>query len=183
MIQLEQIPLSDKLGNLRKRINTMVNEINTNQMVVGQVMNPSITFLNEGKQVGAIAASNLSGTELYALCMPESNGVYISQVFGVLRSSYSTPGVCTETPASIAVDIPAVKLPNRDAVVSTFVTPEDLSFTTVNEGLVKLPKIVVMESVYFKVGSSINLFDSNTNDMGIKSESNHAELQFYTAPR
>lgn len=132
MIELSQIPVSSKLKDLRGQINTMANEINTDQMVIGQVLNPSAEIYDiNHRLIGAITASQWApSTGVFAVCMPESNGVYVAQVFGYL---IATPTLTKDGPIGlVVVHIPAVKLPNREAAVSTFVTPEHLGFTSLD---------------------------------------------------
>lgn len=76
--------------------------------------------------VGAITASNMRG-DLWLLCLPESNGVYVAGAFGTLYNN--KPVTVTDEVNSVEIDVASVKLPNRDAVVSTFVTPEHMGFT------------------------------------------------------
>lgn len=127
MIELSQIPVSSKLKELRGQINTMVNEINTDQMVLGRILNPSLDYYDINSQlVGAVTASDLK-SELFALCMPESNGLFIAYIFGRLYT-YDTPTL-TGKPVTCEADIPAIKIPNRDSAISTFVTMEHLGLS------------------------------------------------------
>lgn len=127
MIELSQIPVSSKLKELRGQINTMVNEINTDQMVLGRILNPSIEYYDAGSQlVGAVTASGVQ-SELFALCMPESNGLFIAYIFGRLYT-FDTPEL-TGRPITCEVDIPAIKIPNRDSAISTFVTMEHIGLS------------------------------------------------------
>lgn len=175
MIQLEQIPVSDKLGNLRNRINAMVTEINTDQMVIGQVMNPSIVYINQsGDQVGASTASQVE-SDLYALCMPESNGVFIARLFGQL---FCHEGTLTANPYGAQIDIPAIKLPNRDSVVSTFVTPEHLGFTPKAKNTIGM----VLDRVSFHVTSGDYTFTATAKFCSLMVTENHAELIISSDP-
>ena len=127
MIELSQIPVSSKLKDLRGQINTMVNEINTNQMVLGRILNPSLNYYDINAQlVGAVTASNII-SELFALCMPESNGLFIGYIFGRLLT-IKTPEL-TDRPVTCEADIPAIKIPNRDSAISTFVTMEHMGLS------------------------------------------------------
>lgn len=127
MIELTQIPVSSKLKELRGQINTMVNEINTDQMVIGQLLNPSASIYSNNTLIGAVPASQWLTNQLFAVCLPESNGVYVAQVFGSLIANAN---VSTNSPITdVSISIPAIKLPNREAAVSTFVTPDHLGFT------------------------------------------------------
>lgn len=125
MIELSQIPISSKLKELRGQINTMVNEINTDQMVIGQVLAPSAKIYNANNAiVDTVSASQWLTNQLFAVCMPESNGLYVAQLFGTLLAYTAA----TEPVASVTITIPVVKLPSRKAEVGTFVTPEHLGF-------------------------------------------------------
>lgn len=127
MIKLSQIPVSSKLKELRGQINTMVNEINTDQMVLGRILNPSLDYYDINSQlVGTVTASGLQ-SELFALCMPESNGLFIAYIFGRLYT-LDTPEL-TGRPVTCEADIPAIKIPNRDSAISTFVTMEHLGLS------------------------------------------------------
>lgn len=129
MIELTNIKTTDTFGQLRGQINTMQNEIMADQMVVGKAMGVSVnlyTTFDNSTLVGAITASNVRG-DLWLLCLPESNGVYVAGAFGTLYND--APVTVTAAVYSIEIDVASVKLPNRDAVVSTFVTPEHMGFT------------------------------------------------------
>lgn len=127
MIELSQIQNTSKLKELRGQINTMADEINGNQMVVGQVLNPRviISYLH-GNNLEVDVSVELN--QLFALCMPKSNSVYIAQVFGTIFGRATTDNQRNDF-ANVSIIIPAVKLPNRTAEVSSFVTPGSLGFT------------------------------------------------------
>ena len=144
MIKLNNIKSTDTLGQLRGQINTMVDEINTmvdkintmadeinsNQMVVGQVLNPRVIisyYHGDNLEVDA----SLEVNQLFALCMLKSNSVYIAQVFGTILGNVTTDNNSTDF-AAVAIVIPSVKLPNRTAEVSSFLTPSSLGFTEVD---------------------------------------------------
>lgn len=128
MIELANIKTTDTLGKLRGQINTMQNEIMADQMVVGKAMGVSINLYSNydnNTLVGAVTASNVLG-DLWLLCLPESNGVYVALAFGALYND--TPVTVTDDVVSFEIGVASVKLPNRAAVVSTFVTPEHMGF-------------------------------------------------------
>lgn len=127
MIELSQIQNTSKLKDLRGQINTMANEINGNQMVIGQVLRPTATIYSDGFDVASITADKWVVNQLFAVCMPESNGVYIARVFGYMFATVPSTGKAIE---SVDIDIPSVKLPNRENEVSTFISPLHLGFTT-----------------------------------------------------
>lgn len=129
MIELTQVKSTDKLGQLQGILNTAFTEIQTDQMVVGKAMGVSVNLYSEfdnSTLVGAITASNVGG-DLWLLCLPESNGVYVAGAFGTLYNK--DPVTVTDSVSSFEIDIASVKLPSRDAAVSTFVTPEHMGFT------------------------------------------------------
>ena len=127
MIELSQIQNTSKLKELRGQINTMVDEINGNQMVVGQVLNPRVTISYlHGNNLEVDVSLELN--QLFALCMPKSNSVYIAQMFGTIYGRATTDNKRDDFVA-VSIIIPAVKLPNRTAEVSSFVTPGSLGFT------------------------------------------------------
>lgn len=125
MIELSKIPNTSKLKELRGQINTMVDDINGNQMVVGQVLNPTVKmhYTDEGATTVNVS---LKVNQLFALCMLKSNSVYLAQVFGLIVGTATTDSTDFN---SVAITIPAVKLPNRTDEVSSFVTPDSLGFT------------------------------------------------------
>lgn len=126
MIELSQIPNTSKLKELRGQINTMVDEINGNQMVIGQVLSPAARIYNaDGTGIDTITGTQWLRNQLFAVCMPGSNGVYVAQLFGTLVSYTAA----TEPVARVTIIITKVKLPNREAEVNTFVTPESLGLT------------------------------------------------------
>lgn len=124
MIELTQVKNTDKLGQLQGILNTAFSEIQTDQPFVGVCQNISINFYNSNQLVFAVTASELTGEKLYALCYPESNGVFISTVFGSLYTVISPESVVTTD--KIVIDVPNVKLPTRDSSMSTFVSPSHL---------------------------------------------------------
>lgn len=129
MIELSQIPSSSKLKELRGQINTMVNEINSDQMVVGQVLHPTAQLYSNGSIVGSVSDSWVMN-QLFAVCMPTSNGVYVAQMFGCLLAYGDS--VTNNAVNGVDISIPAVKLPNRTAEVSSFVKPSSLGFSPFN---------------------------------------------------
>lgn len=183
MIQLEQIPASDKLGNLRNRINTMANEINTNQMVVGRVLNPSINFYGQDGTtlVGALTASRLNDeTRLFALCMPESNGLFIASVFGHMPS-YRLD--CTAKPLVMEVDFASIKLPTKEAAVSTYVGPRHLGLILDSEEDELPGECVNVKNIENYVCGYVEDATDKTVNFGkpiLRVESNHAAI--YLSP-
>lgn len=129
MIELTQVKNTDKLGQLQGILNTAFSEIKTDQPFIGKVVNPSINMYTQNPDDGsyvlnqAITASAIMGN-LYALCFPESNGVFVANVFGHLRFNFI--GLML---ARLVVDVPSVKLATRDANVGTFVSPSHLGLS------------------------------------------------------
>lgn len=124
MIELTQVKNTDKLGQLQGILNTAFSEIQTDQPFVGVCQNISINFYNSNQLALAVTASELTDEKLYALCYPESNGVFIAKVFGSLQTTISTSSSVTTD--KIVIDVPTVKLPTRDSSMSTFVSPSHL---------------------------------------------------------
>ena len=129
MIKLTNIKTTDTVKQLRGQINTMQNEIMANQPFVGYVMNPSIEFFNGVSLVNSVKASAIATQRLLALCFPESNGVFVASLFGVIRFRY-TAYISFD---SIVIDIPGIKLATRDAVIGTFVSPQHLGLSESDE--------------------------------------------------
>lgn len=137
MIELSQIQNTSKLKELRGQINTMVDEINGNQMVIGQVLRPTAKIYSNTTTVGTV--NNWYSNRLFAICMPGPYGVYVAQVFGRLLSYVS---VSSNQITDITIDIPAVKLPNRTTEEKLFVNassqgfiPDDDFYNVYNTGL------------------------------------------------
>lgn len=139
MINISQIPNTSKLKELRGQINTMANEINGNQMVIGQVLRPTAKIYRNTITVGTVDMWYIN--RLFALCMPGPEGVYVAQVFGSLISAPHVP-VSSNAISDVTIDIPAIKLPNRTTEERVFVNsfsqgfiPDDDSYDTYNTGL------------------------------------------------
>ena len=114
--------------NVANEITTLRNSVSQNsvsQMIIGQVFNPTAIIRNGANDIiDTITPSQWRTNQLFAVCIPESNGVYVAQLFGTLLSYTAA----TEPIYQVAISIPAVKLPSREAEVSTFVKPENLGF-------------------------------------------------------
>lgn len=138
MIEISQIPATSKLKELRGQINAMVNNINYGQMFIGQVLNPKAHIFHNGEEVGSVAS--WFQNQLFAICLPAANGVYVAQVFGCLLS---VPNVFVGTNdiTSVVIDIPAVRTPDKRDVVNSFVISQSVGFetsdpnVTINTGL------------------------------------------------
>lgn len=154
MIELTQVKNTDKLGQLQGILNTAFSEITADQMIVGKAMGVSVNLYSNydnSTLVGAITASNVRG-DLWLLCLPESNGVYVAGAFGTLYND--TPVTVTDEATSLEIDVASIKLPNRDAVVSTFVTPEHMGFTQVTANTMFLGTSVNYEFYIVQAGSN-----------------------------
>lgn len=150
MIELSQIQNTSKLKELRGQINTMVDEINSNQMVIGQVLNPTAK-IEYHRGSNPIVDVSLELNQLFALCMPKSNSVYVAQVFGNIFGTATTDNNSTDF-AAVSIVIPAIKLPNRTAEVSSFVTPGSLGFTEADSDA----------SMIWNTGAQVGLIVSNS---------------------
>lgn len=171
MIELTNIKQTDTVGQLRKQINAMQNEIMSDQMVVGKAMGVSVNLYSNSAGsglVGAITASNVRG-DLWLLCLPESNGVYVAGAFGTLYNDGDV--TVTDSVNSIEIDVASVKLPNRDTAVSTFVTPEHMGFTQ-----------SVTNTVFLGAGVNYEFYVVlNGSHMLIRPKVNHALVAVQTA--
>ena len=137
MIELSQIPNTSKLKELRGQINTMANEINGNQMVIGQVLRPTASINFKDSNTPPVTVTEWFMDSVFAVCMPNEYGVYVANVFGGLATKI-TADINANDIDRVSIKIPAVKLPNRTEEVSMFVNSSDLGFdmpSTVNTGL------------------------------------------------
>lgn len=130
MIELTQIKSTDKLGQLQGILNTAFSEIQTDQPFVGVCQNISINIYSDTTIVGSVMPADLSDQRLYAICFPESNGVFISKVFGFLTFTFN--GTESDAYNKIVIHVPSVKLATHDAVMSTFVSPSRLGLVAEN---------------------------------------------------
>ena len=111
--------------NVANEITTLRDSVS--QMVVGQVLRPTATIYSGGFDVGTITADRWVVNQLFAVCMPASNGVYVARVFGCLLATVISQ---TDAIERIDIEISSVKMPNREEEVSTFISPGKLGFTT-----------------------------------------------------
>lgn len=159
MIELTQIKNTDKLGQLQGILNTAFSDITTDQPFIGKVVNPSINMYTRddyGEYVlnQAITASAITGN-LYAVCFPESNGVFVAKVFGHLSFGFSTLIL-----NRLVVNVPSVKLATRDANVGTFVSPSHLGLsdnTTHDAGAAFLDEGNALEIAITQDGTTCDL--------------------------
>ena len=128
MIELTQVKSTDKLGQLQGILNTAFSEIQTDQPFIGYVMTPSISFYRDNSLVAVVTASELATERLFALCFPESNGVFVASLFGQLRFQAKSDFSFNQ----IRISIPGIKLATRDSVIGTFVNPNHLGMSASN---------------------------------------------------
>lgn len=127
MVEIPQIPATSKLKELRGQINAMVNDINYGQMFIGQVVEPAAHIFHNGEEVGSVAS--WFRNQLFAVCLPTANGVYVAQVFGYLLAVPNVP-VGTNDITSVAIDIPSVRKPDTRDIVNTFESSQSVGFET-----------------------------------------------------
>lgn len=127
MVEIPQIPATSKLKELRGQINAMVNNINYGQMFIGQVLNPAARIFHNGEEVGSVASWFLN--QLFAICLPAANGVYVAQVFGYLLSVPNV-SVGTNDITSVVIDIPEVRTPDKRDIINSFVSSQSVGFET-----------------------------------------------------
>lgn len=168
MIELTQVKNTDKLGTLQDILNTAFSGINTDQPFIGKVVNPSINMYTYNRDTGAfvldqaITASAITGN-LYAVCFPESNGVFVAKVFGHLSFDFESLML-----ARLVVDVPSVKLATRDANVGTFVSPSHLGLsdnTTHDAGAAFLDEGDVLEMTITQDGTTCDLTLTSTGGL------------------
>lgn len=122
MIKLTNIKTTDTIKQLRGQINTMQNEIMDNQPFVGRAFNPSVKVYSSTEVVATIPKEGMQDNYIYALCFPENNGVFVSKVWGTIYLPSIDKG--NKHYGTVEIEIPAIKLPTRNAIISTFVAPE-----------------------------------------------------------
>lgn len=170
MIELTQIKTTDTIGQLRGQLNTAFDEIESDQPFLGVPVNPSINYYKKGttesvdgmvahtkaKLVATSTASTVT-SQLVLLCFPESNGVFVANVWGYIRDEpvFAT-GYSSSDIDYMSIDVPAVKMPTRDNSISTFVTCEHLG----------IPKFVGLDSYLYGVISKPLMFMGTPNVEG-----------------
>lgn len=130
MIELTNIKTTDTFGQLRGQINTMQNEIMADQPFVGTLVNPSINYYMLDSGNVTLAGTNTASTVksyLTALCFPESNGVFVAGVWGMIQITAEPQFVGPANDYThVVIDVPAIKLATLDTSLSTFVSCEHL---------------------------------------------------------
>lgn len=135
MIELTQVKSTDKLGQLQGILNTAFSEIQTDQPFVGKLVNPSINYyMINGDNATLIGTNTASTVKSYltALCFPESNGVFVAGVWGMIQATAEPQFVGTDhTYSQVVIDVPAIKIATLDTSLSTFVSCEHLGLPSV----------------------------------------------------
>jgi hypothetical protein len=154
MIELTNIKTTDILGKLRGQINTMQNEIMADQPFVGALVNPSINYyMAEGDNATLTGTNTASTVKSYltALCFPESNGVFVAGVWGMIQATAEPQFVGTDHDYShVVIDVPAIKLATLDTSLSTFVSCEHLGLpSSAIPGLTTEPVQVNIADILF----------------------------------
>lgn len=155
MIELTQVKNTDKLGQLQGILNTAFREITTDQPFIGALVNPSVNYyMVEGGNATLIGTNTASTVKSYltALCFPESNGVFVAGVWGMIQITAEPQFVGTDhTYSNVVIDVPAIKLATLDTSLSTFVSCEHLGFPNVGAipGLTTEPVQVNIADILF----------------------------------
>lgn len=130
MIELTNIKPTDRIKQLRGQINTMQNEIMADQPFVGTLVNPSINYYSFDGDNYTLVATNSAITvqsSLTALCFPESNGVFVAGVWGMIKAMTEPQYVGSDrTYMLVSISVPAIKLATMSTNISTFVSCERL---------------------------------------------------------
>lgn len=132
MIKLTNIKATDPMWTLRGQINTMQNEIMTDQPFIGRAFNATAKIYGGGTLIDTITADAMNALNfIYALCFPENNGVFVSKVWGLVNLPMTNTG---HKYGRITIDIPAIKLATRDSTIGTFVPPDHLNLADPIDG-------------------------------------------------
>ena len=155
MIKLTSIKTTDTIKQLRGQINTMQNEIMADQPFVGTLINPSINYYMIEDGNATLTGTNTASTVksyLTALCFPESNGVFVAGVWGMIQITAEPQFVGTDHNYShVVIGVPGIKLATLDTPLSTFVSCERLGFPSVGaiSGLTTEPVQANMADILF----------------------------------
>lgn len=137
MIKLTNIKPTDKLKLLRGQINTMQNEIMADQTFVGALVNPSIKYYSFDGDNYTLIATNTAievQSSLTALCFPESNGVFVAGVWGMIKAEAEPHYVGSDRDYMlVSISVPAIKLATMSTNISTFVSCNHLGLPTVGQ--------------------------------------------------
>lgn len=167
MIELTNIKTTDTVKQLRGQINTMQNEIMANQPFVGTLVNPSINYYSIDGENATLVATNSASTvksSLTALCFPESNGVFVAGVWGMIQATAEPQYVGSDrTYRLVAIRVPAIRLATMPTNISTFVSCDHLGLPTVGQipGLTTKPMQANITYIMFlKPNSGSNVIPS-----------------------
>lgn len=161
MIKLTNIKTTDKLKQLRGQINAMQNDIMDNQPFVGSLVNPSINYYSFDGQNATLVATNPPTTvesSLTALCFPESNGVFVAGVWGMIKTTSEPQYVGSDSDYMfVVISVPAIKLATMSNNISTFVSCDHLGLPTIDQiqGLTTKPmQANITDIMFFKSNNS-----------------------------
>lgn len=137
MIELTNIKSTDKFKLLRGQINEMQNEIMANQPFVGALVNPSINYYSFYGDNYTLVATNTAievESSLTALCFPESNGVFVAGVWGMIKVTAEPHYVGSDRDYMlVSISVPAIKLATMTDNISTFVPCDHLGLPSVGQ--------------------------------------------------
>lgn len=137
MIKLTNIKPTDRIKQLRGQINTMQNEIMADQPFVGALVNPSINYYSYDGDAATLVATNSAievESSLTALCFPESNGVFVASVWGMIKAFAEPHYVGSDRGYMlVSISVPAIKLATMSTNISTFVSCRHLGLPTVGD--------------------------------------------------
>lgn len=161
MIELTNIKTTDTVKQLRGQINNMQNEIMDDQPFVGTLVNPSINYYSFDGNKYTLVATNTSTTvesSLTALCFPESNGVFVAGVWGMIKTNEEPNYIGSDRDYMfVVISVPAIKLATMSTNISTFVSCDHLGLPTVGQipGLTTKPmQANITEIMFFKPNNS-----------------------------
>lgn len=163
MIELTNIKTTDTVRQLRGQINAMQNEIMADQPFIGTLVNPSINYYTVDSGNATLIATNTASTVksyLSALCFPESNGVFVAGVWGLIEITAEPQYVGTDRSYNfVVIDVPAIKLATLDTILSTFVSCEHLGLPSVRsiQGLTTEPvQANIADILFIKSNNHMN---------------------------
>lgn len=135
MIKLTNIKTTDRVKQLRGQINAMQNDIMANQPFVGSLVKPSINYYSLDGDNYTLAATNPAievQSSLTALCFPESNGVFVACVWGMINVMAEPHYVGSDRDYMlVSISVPAIKLATMPNNISTFISCNHLGLPSV----------------------------------------------------
>lgn len=136
MIELTNIKATDTVGQLRRQINTMQNEIMADQPMIGACSKPSVELYNNATLVSSIPANKIANY-LNAVILPsrKNNGCFVLGFTGSIQ--FSTQANVAAIVDKIAIHINKIKAANERDSYTRFLTPDYLELNN-----------MVMESSY-----------------------------------